>query len=385
MNTDYVELIFWLCGLLVVYTYALYPALLLVLSLFRSKRRELDENHFPAVSLLIAAYNEESVIADKLKNCLALDYPKDQMEILVGSDCSDDRTNEIVAQYASANIKLFPFQQRRGKAAVVNDLAAFAQGDVLIFSDANSMYRRDALLRLLPHFADAKVGGVCGRLVLLSKAGQIDAEGERFYWDYENYLKYLEGRIKTVFGANGAIYAIRRNLFRALPADKVVADDFLIPLQVVAAGHDVVYEKSAVATESAAENLGAEFKRKVRIGAGNFHGIREIFPLLNPLRGFVAFGLWSHKIIRWLVPFFLLMIFFFNLALLGTPLYNVLFTLQALFYGIAFLSWQLDRRGVQLPVLIYPYYFVAVNFALLLGFFKFLTGSQKPAWARTER
>ncbi len=382
---NYVELTLWISCFLVVYTYALYPACLLTFALFQTKRRQLDENHLPAVSLLIAAYNEEAVIADKLKNCLALDYPPGKFEVLVGSDGSDDGTNKIVTPFTAHTIKLYPYTQRRGKAAVVNDLAAVAQGEILIFSDANSMYRRDALLRLLPHFADAKVGGVCGRLVLLSKAGQIDAEGERFYWDYENYLKYLEGRIKTVFGANGAIYAIRRNLFRALPAHKVVADDFLIPLQVVRAGYEVVYEKDAVATEAAAENLSAEFKRKVRIGAGNFHGIREILPLLNPRRGFVAFGLWSHKIIRWFVPFFLLAIFAANLALLGSAFYNVFFILQALFYGVAFVSWQLDRRGVQLPLLIYPYYFVTVNFALLLGFFKFLTGSQKPAWARTAR
>ncbi|MEK7729366.1 MAG: glycosyltransferase family 2 protein, partial [candidate division KSB1 bacterium] len=192
-------------------------------------------------------------------------------------------------------------------------------------------------------------------------------------------------KIKTVIGANGAIYAIRRELYSNLPTNKVVMDDFLIPLKIVQRGYDVIYDKDAVVSEFTAPSLQIEFKRKVRIGAANFHGIREIWPLLNPRRGFVAFGLWSHKIIRWLVPFFLLAIFATNLALLGTPLYNVLFAVQTLFYGIAFVSWQLDRRGVQLPLLIYPYYFVTVNLALLLGFFKFLTGSQKPAWARTER
>lgn len=380
-----VEWIFWLCGFLVVYTYAFYPALLLVLSIFRRKPRVVDENYFPALSLLIAAYNEEAVMAEKLENCAALDYPEEKLEILIGSDGSDDRTNEIVTSRARPGVRLFAFQQRRGKAAVLNDLAAAATGEILVFSDANSMYRRDAILRLVSHFAGTEVGGVCGRLVLLSDESQIDAEGERFYWDYENYLKSLEGKIKTVFGANGAIYAIRKRFYWPLPAEKVIADDFLIPLKIVERGYDVLYDKDAVACELAAPNLGAEFKRKVRIGAGNFHGIREILPLLNPARGFVAFALWSHKIIRWFVPFLLLAIFFTNLALLGTAAYNVLFALQVFFYGIAFFSWQLDRRGVQLPLLIYPYYFVTVNFALLLGFFKFLTGSQKPAWARTER
>lgn len=382
---NWVELTFWSCTVLVLYTYVCYPALLLVLSIFIRKPRRLDENHFPSVSMLIAAYNEEAALEEKLRNCFALDYPAGKLNFIIGSDASDDRTNEIAAQHTSPSLKFVAFPQRRGKAAVLNDLVALANSEIIVFSDANTIYRRDAILRLVSHFAEKEIGGVCGRLVLLNQKGQAEAEGERIYWDYENYLKHLEGRIKTVIGANGAIYAIRRELYFMLPTEKVVMDDFLIPLKIVQNGYDIVYDKDAVVSEFTAPSVRIEFKRKVRIGAANFHGIREILPLLNPLRGFVAFGLWSHKIIRWFVPFFLLALFAVNLALLGSTFYNVFFILQALFYGIAFVSWQLDRRGVQLPLLIYPYYFVTVNFALLLGFFKFLTGSQKPAWARTAR
>jgi cellulose synthase/poly-beta-1,6-N-acetylglucosamine synthase-like glycosyltransferase len=307
------------------------------------------------------------------------------LEIIIGSDGSQDRTNEIIGKYAGKQIRLAEFAARRGKAAVLNSIAQMAQGEILIFSDANTMYRRDAVARLAPHFADAQVGGVCGRLMLLSQNGQIEAKGERFYWDYESYLKHLEGKIKTVLGANGAIYAIRRELFAALPAHKVVMDDFLIPLRVVQHGYDIVYDKDAVVCEFTAPNLRAEFKRKVRIGAANFHGIREILPLLNPLKGFVPFGLWSHKIIRWAVPFLLIAMFVANLTLLGVSFYNITFMLQAGFYLLALVAWRLDRLDIHAPFLVYPYYFAVVNLALLVGFFKFVTKAQKPAWARVER
>lgn len=379
------EILFWLSCCLIFYTYLGYPTLLLGMSIFAAKRRRMDDDHLPSVTMLIAAYNEEAVIEEKLKNCLALDYPPDKLEIIIGSDGSQDRTNEIIAKYAGKQIRLAEFAARRGKAAVLNSIAQMAQGEILIFSDANTMYRRDAVARLVPHFADVQVGGVCGRLVLLSQNGQIEAKGERFYWDYESYLKHLEGKIKTVLGANGAIYAIRRELFAALPAHKVVMDDFLIPLRVVQRGYDIVYDKDAVVCEFTAPNLRAEFNRKVRIGAANFHGIREILPLLNPLKGFVSFGLWSHKIIRWAVPFLLITMFVANLMLLGVSFYNTTFMLQAGFYLLALIAWRLDRFDIHVPFLIYPYYFAVVNLALLIGFFKFITKAQNPAWARVER
>lgn len=381
----WVEYTFWLSAFLILFTYVGYPALMFGLSIFLRKPRSCDENHLPAVSMLVAAFNEEAVLAEKISNCLALDYPREKLEILIGSDGSNDGTNAIMAAHAGATIRVFPYASRRGKAAVLNALAGEARGEILVFSDANTMYRRDAIRRLVPYFADAQVGGVCGRLVLLNRNGLSEAEGERFYWDYENYLKYLEGKIKTVFGANGAIYAIRRELYHPLPTSKAVMDDFLIPLHIVQRGYDIVYDKDAVVYESAAPSLRAEFRRKVRIGAANFHGIREILPLLSPTRGFVAFGLWSHKIIRWFAPFLLLAMLAANISLLGEPHYNLLFGLQMAFYGAALCAWLLDALGLHVPVLIYPYYFVVVNLALLIGFFKFLTNSQRPAWARVER
>ncbi|MGH7491469.1 MAG: glycosyltransferase family 2 protein [bacterium] len=381
----WIEIIFWLCSFLVVYTNILYPVLLFGLSFFKSRPRKMDQSHLPTVSMLIAAHNEQEIIAEKIENCIGLDYPRDKLEIIIGSDASTDRTDEIVREHGHACVRLVSFAERRGKASVLNDLAGLARGEVLIFSDANSIYRQDAILRLVPHFADQQVGGVCGQLVLLNQNGYYEAEGERFYWNYENELKRLEGKIKTVLGANGAIYAIRRELFKSLPKDKVVTDDFLIPLNIVQHGFDVVYDAEAVVYEYAAPTLKLEFQRKVRIGAANFNGIREILPLLNPARGFVAFGLWSHKIIRWFVPFFLLIALLVNLFLLPQFLYQVTFAVQMCFYALAVLSWRLSKFGRHASVFILPYYFVVTNLALLVGFFKFLTKSQKPAWTKVER
>ncbi len=380
-----VESFFWVSFILIFHTYLGYPAVLLVLAFFKSQGQKANNGRLPFVSMLIAAHNEEEVIAAKIKNCGALEYPEDKLEIIIGSDGSTDRTNAIIAEQASPRIQLMDFTERRGKASVLNRIAPRARGEVLIFSDANTMYREDALRRLVSHFSEARVGGVCGRLVLLNPNGKLQAEGERFYWSYENFLKNLEGKIRTVIGANGAIYAIRKELFRALPNDTVVMDDFLIPLGVVERGYDMVYDKEAVSFEFTAPDLKSEFKRKVRIGAANFHGLREIFPLLHPAKGFIAFALWSHKIIRWLVPFLLIILFIANVMLLHKPLYQILFAGQILFYLTALLAYLLEKFRIHLPLLIYPYYFVVVNSALLLGFFKFLTKSQRPAWVRVER
>ena len=383
---SWTESLFWISGGLILYTYIGYPVFLFILSFFKSPHRTKDPNNLPPVSMLIAAYNEEVILEEKLRNCLSLNYPREKLEIIIGSDGSNDRTNEIVQQYEEQGIRLISYPIRRGKAAVLNNIVQMAQGEILVFSDANTIYSPDALMLLVQHFGDTWVGGVCGRLVLLNQAGKSENRGEQIYWGYENYLKYLEGKIKTVVGANGAVYAIRKKYFKPLPCDKAIMDDFLIPLSIVQQGYDVVYDRDAVAYEFVAPNMKSEFKRKARIGAANFHGIREILPLLNPTRGFIAIGLWSHKIIRWIVPFLLITIFMANIYILElAPLYKALFAIQVFLYGLGFIAWILDRLNIPLPLLGYPYYFVVVNLALLAGFVKFLTRSQKPVWARVDR
>lgn len=380
--------LFWISLILILHTYFFYYLLMACWARLRPAARKQDPACRPTVSMILSAYNEEAVIGEKIHNCLAIDYPVDNIEFILGSDGSTDRTVEIMREQAGtrANIHIHAFPHREGKAGVLNKIIREATGEILVFSDANTMYDPDSINRLTAPFADEKVGGVCGRLTLLRHNENVSGHGETAYWRYENELKKLEGRARTVFGATGAIYAIRRHLYRELPAQEtMINDDFLIPLKVVEQGYDVVYEEKARATEQTSPSLKGEFARKVRIGAGNFHTLGEVGALLRPWKGFIAFGLWSHKVIRWVVPFLLVLLLASNLFCAGTAFYRTFLALQILFYLLALVGWLSSAAGIRLGILVFPYYFVAVNFALLVGFIRFLTGTQKRVWARVER
>ena len=378
--------LFWVSIGFIFYTYIGYFLLLKVLSKVKKASRFQDSLHRPSVSMLISAYNEESTIRAKLDNCRSLDYPADRIEFLVGSDGSSDRTAAIVRDFGDPRVRLFEFARREGKASVLNKIVSQAEGDVLVFSDANTMYVPDAVRCMTVHFADPGIGGVCGNLKLVNPNDNIGGKGETVYWRYENVLKALEGSIRTVFGATGGIYAIRRSLFEPLPIARTnVSDDFLIPLKVVEKGYDVVYEAAAEARENASVRMQDEFSRKVRIGSADYFAISRIRKLLNPFRGFVAFGLWSHKVIRWMVPFFLLLLLAANALLLDRSLYRVFGVLQGLFYLSAGFGWLISRLGGKPKLLAFIYYFVIINSALLVGFVRYVAGIQKPTWTRLER
>ena len=362
-----------------------YPILLFLIANLFSNKREVDTKYCPKITMLVAAYNEESNILKKIENFTHINYPKNKMELIIGSDGSNDKTNEIITDNASEQIRPILYSNRRGKAAVLNDIVQKAQGDILIFSDANTIYDKHAINKLVCYFSDKNIGGVCGRLVLLNPNSNLGGKGEQLYWNYENFLKRYEGKFKTVLGANGAIYALRKDLYQRLPEDKVIMDDFILPLKAVEQGYDVIYDAKAFAEETTSPDVKGEFQRKVRIGAANYNAIKEIKKLLNPRRGFVAFGLWSHKILRWFIPFLLIIFFVTNLFLLSHIHYIVFMCLQILFYLIALLGYFLNNSKYSLRILFYPFYFCTINLALAIGFYKFLTQSQKPAWKRVER
>ena len=384
-NPLYNEIIFWISFILIVYTYFGYYFLLILLAKLKTKTRKEDTNYHPTVSMLIAAYNEENVIGEKIQNCLKLDYPKEKMTFLFGSDGSDDNTNTILKQSENDYIKPYFFQKHRGKVKVLNELVQLAQGDILVFSDANTIYEPGSIRNLIKYFVDPIIGGVCGKLELFLPSEDLSGIGEKLYWNYENRLKCLEGKIKTVFGANGAIYAIRKNLYSKLPENKMINDDFYIPLKVVEKRYDVIYEEKAKGREPTSFDSKGEFSRKVRIGAGNFNILREIRSLLNPLRGFVAFGLWSHKIIRWFVPFLLISLFTSHLLISRIPFYFYLLIFHLLFYMTVFIGWLSSKRSKKSNVFTYMYYFVLINFALLVGFFKSIFGIQESSWTHVDR
>ncbi len=373
--------VFWVSLLLVIHSYLLYPIIVLLWSALKRDTSPPPQRELPSISLLMSVYNEEKVIVEKLKNIEKIEYPNEKIEVLIGSDCSTDATKDLVDSLSPGRMRAFHFGKRRGKASVLNDLAAAAKNEILVFSDADTFYRPDAFQKMARHFADPKVGGVCGNLHLEASANNSGGMAEAAYWRYENAIKESEGRIKTTFGATGAIYAIRRSLFSPIATHKLIADDFLIPLNVVRKGFEVHYDAGAECWEGTAESTANEFHRKIRIGAANFNGLADIVPLMHPKFGFISFGLISHKLIRWIVPFLLILIFASSawLAPQGGP-YGYFFFAQILFVCLAGIGYILDRRLRPIMLFTMPYYFVIANVGLLVGFVRFLRGTQKSVW-----
>jgi cellulose synthase/poly-beta-1,6-N-acetylglucosamine synthase-like glycosyltransferase len=378
------RVVFWSCMVLLLHTYVLYP---LVLAAARSLRgpgaglkshRPGDE---PAVSVLLSVYNEENLVAERIANILATDHPRDRIEVLVGSDGSVDGTNAVLAGVADPRVRVFTFPERRGKAAVINDLAAAATGPVIVFTDANTSYDAATIPALVGPLADPSIGGVCGELRLGPEGGRQGSDGEVSYWSYENQLKRLESDIGTILGATGAVYAIRKELYSPLPTDRLVVDDFLVPLAILRRGFSVRYDPRAKAYERSAGSVAGEFRRKVRIGTANFFALREFSDLLNPRKGFVAFALWSHKLIRWFAPVLLILLSGATVALAGaSSFFGWVLLLEAAFLLLAAVGFAGERAGVKLPVLVLPYYFIAMNAALLVGLFRFLSDVRRPHW-----
>jgi len=374
--------VFWCSIGLILYTYVFYPFYIFILIRFFKKNVGAFYNtNLPTVSIIISAYNEEKILPEKIKNLYAIDYPSDKIEFLFGSDGSDDQTNSILDSVNKPNFKAEIFKNRMGKANVLNHLVQKAQGEIFLFSDANTMFEPSTVKKIVKHFSDSSVGGVCGELILSTDRKFVGEVGEMSYWKYESWLKKMESDYKTLIGATGAVYAIRKSLFRPLPSNKAVTDDFLIPLEVVRKGYRVLYEPDAKAYEEPLSNVADEFQRKVRIGASNFNGISEFTDLLKPKYGFVAFALWSHKIIRWFVPFLLIIILSSTIILsFQHDFYLLILKIEIVFIVLALFGFLFEVKNKSLGILGFPYYFIAMNLALFVGFIRFLRGSQSPSW-----
>jgi cellulose synthase/poly-beta-1,6-N-acetylglucosamine synthase-like glycosyltransferase len=380
------EALVWACLAVVAFAYLGYP--LLIFGLSRAFGRKpsppaVDDADLPAVSLLIAAYNEEVDIEARIKNALALQYPREKLEIAIASDGSTDRTNEIVRRYADRGVRLFAYEMNRGKATVLNRSVPQLRGEVVVLSDANTHMAPDAVRRLARWFADPPVGAVCGKLVLLDPATGRNVDG--LYWRYETFLKACEGRLGALLGSNGAIYAVRKALFPAVRPGTLI-DDFVIPLDAKRqSGCRIVYDTQAVAYEETPPTIRAEFRRRVRIGAGGFQSIGMLWRLLCPAHGWVALTFLCHKILRWACPFLLLGGLAANLLLLGDPVYDRLLAAQVAFYAVAVAGHWLPARPRFLRFLRLPTMFVSMNLALLCGFFRWVRGGQTGVWRRTDR
>lgn len=356
------------------YIYFGYPALIFLVS--RLRPRPFRQGGEPTVTVLIPVYNEEAVIEEKIRNTLALDYPK--LEILVASDGSTDRTEEIVRQLGVRLLSL----PRRGKAFALNDGAQAAAGEILVLTDANTLLEPGSLRPLVDPFADPEVGGVCGNKKQRPPAGaDTTAEGENLYWRWDKWQKALESRAGSIFAADGTLYAVRRDLYVPIQ-DPAQADDIAISARIVLQGRRLLYEPRAVAWEEAPAEGRDEFRRKVRV---TNHSVRALWNLGRGLwtSGFYSVELLSHKFFRHLVPFFLIPLFLSNavLAFSGPPVFRILFAGQVLFYGLALAGFALrgTRLGRAKPFTV-PYYFCLVNAAAFLGVLSILRGRRLRAW-----
>ena len=380
--------LFWIGLVVLFYTYLGYPLLLMLLNRFKAGRSQSTfdkKGRLPPVTLLIAAYNEEKVIKEKIINALRLEYPENLLEIWIASDGSSDRTNDIVREFIGKNNRLHLLElPRMGKAEVINMSMAQLRTEIVVFSDANTEFSPDALKKLVMHFSDTGTGCVCGRLIYRNPGDIMSGKGESFYWRYETALKKMESKLGYIAGANGAIYAIRRELFEPLPPG-TINDDFMISMQIVKKGYKSIYEEEATAYEDVAPSVETEFRRHIRDGAGHYIAFYYLMPLLNPLLGTRAFTYWSHRILRWSAPFILIILFILNLMLVDYGFYGLIFALHAGFYVFAVFG-MVTVKAKGLPFFMHvPFYFCNLNFALLLGFIKAISGKQKMTWERTER
>lgn len=368
------------------HSYVLYPLIMRVIASFQKEVK--GAKSIPTVSILISAYNEEKVIRARVANIAAQNYELKKIELLIGSDNSKDDTNRILAELEKEYswLKIFLFPQRRGKASVLNDLIAVAQNEIVVFTDANTQFDVNALPILLERFGEEQIGGVCGRLVLRETSEtKLAGIEEKKYWQYETSIKKSEGKCGVLIGANGGIFAVRRELLDALPADSIT-DDLYISLSVLMKGRKFVYQDRAVATEDITSDLATEFKRKVRFAATNFRTVLYCTSLLVDRNILLAFAFWSHKILRWVFPLILILMFITNLLLLdASTLFIVLFRAQLILYGIGVAGYVLSAFKIRITVFSVVYFFMISNIALLVGFLKFIRGKGSPIWQSTPR
>ncbi len=375
------EYLFWSAVGIVVFTYAGFPLCVVLLALLRPRPVK-KQSITPFVSLIIAAYNEEGHIAARLDNALQLDYPPAKLEIIVASDGSDDSTEAIVDAYAKSGVRLLRLP-RRGKVHALNSAVEQASGEILVFSDANSMYEKMALCRLVQSFADPEVGGVAGRTrYSLQADSESSSHGEDDYWNYDNWMKERESLLGSVVSAHGGIYALRKGLYPQL-SDSAVTDDFAISTAVIEQGYRLVFDKGAVAFENAVTTASLEFSRKVRIMTQGMRAVVLRKRLLNPWRfGSYSFVLFSHKILRRLVPFVLILLLLSSFALAASkPLYLGLAATQIGFYCLAVSGYLLrNARWGRSRFFYLPFFYCMANGAALTAVCQLVRGQKIELW-----
>lgn len=386
---QWLEIIILLLAGIIFFNYAGYAIIAgIIAKLFAQKKPAVDTIYQPNLSFIVAAYNEEDIIEDKILNTLALDYPANKIELLFITDGSTDQTNEIISRYSQVKLLFQP--ERKGKSAALNRVVESASHEILVFSDANTFLNPEALGLMMQHYADPRTGGVSGEKKVKSLA-KSNANSEGLYWKYESLLKKIDSAFYSLVGAAGELFSVRKSLYVPV-AENVLLDDFVISMRVVTEGFKVKYEPAAYGAELGSAGISEEEKRKVRIAMGGFQAMKEFRHLYRfwktPRLSYLYI---SHRVLRWAVtPFCLPLLLIINIiaVIMGTsPLFVVLLAAQLLFYLSALIGYGLYKKGIKISIFNICYYFVFMNISVIKGFIKYLDRKNvvSGAWEKSKR
>jgi biofilm PGA synthesis N-glycosyltransferase PgaC len=384
--------IFWVSLFFIFYTYFGYGILLYLLIRIKRvfkplKRAQFVFDELPSCTLIVAAFNEESFIEEKIRNTLSLNYPTGKLEIIFVTDGSSDRTPEIVAQHPE--IKLLHSSERKGKISAVHRAIEEVTTDLMVFTDANTFLNSEALVLLCRHYADRKVGAIAGEKRVLIEETSDATAGEGFYWKYESKLKEWDSELYSVVGAAGELFSIRKDLYLPVPVNSVL-DDFMISMRIAEKGFVIIYEPEAFASESSSANITEELKRKVRIAAGGIQSIIWLKSLLNPFHlPTLTFQYVSHRVLRWTItPILMVLALIVNFVLIFSGYHGVymfLLIAQMAFYLSAYTGKIMQEKKLKIKIFFIPYYFCMMNYAVLAGIHRYFFGEQSVIWEKAVR
>lgn len=393
----WLELLFWILLGIVIYAYVGYGLVLFILiklkRLFVGKKElpAISDEELPEVTYLVAAYNEERWIEDKIENSLNFDYPKDKIKHYFVTDGSTDSTTQLIKDYPAGenHIEVFHKDGRSGKIAAVERVMDFVKTPIVVYSDANTYVNKDAIRNIVRYYQDPKVGAVAGeKRISIENADAAAGAGEGIYWKYESLLKKWDAELYSAVGAAGELFSVRTELYRPVPKDTIV-EDFYMTLKIAEKGYRIAYADDAYAAEGPSASVSEELKRKIRIAAGGLQAFWRLRPLLNIFKhGWLTFQYISHRILRWtLAPLALPLLFVMNifLAMQGNVLYQALLVAQIAFYVLAIIGYIMERRKLKFKAFFVPYYFCMMNYAVYRGFGRIMGGKQSVVWEKAKR
>jgi poly-beta-1,6-N-acetyl-D-glucosamine synthase len=394
------KLLFWLFIFIVFYAYVGYGILLFLLIKIKRiigvKEEHSTTHELPEVTFIVAAFNEERWIEDKIKNSLALDYPKDKIRFFFVTDGSDDSTPNLIKNYPNLpngqagtegyHIELFHQPERKGKIAAVERIMPFVKTPITVFTDANTDLNPEAIKNIVKYYQNPKVGAVAGEK-RVTMSGEASGAGEGIYWKYESLLKKWDAELYSAVGAAGELFSIRTNLYQPVSKDTLI-EDFVMTLQIAMKGYTIAYAPEAFAVEGQSADVKEELKRKIRISAGGLQAIGRLSPLLNPFKhGILTFQYISHRVLRWtLAPLALPFIFIINILLAKeSTFYTYILYAQIFFYSTALLGWIFEQLKMKVKAFYVPYYFCVMNYSVYRGFFRLVAGKQSVIWEKSKR